>query len=574
MSARILVVDDNPLNVKLLAAKLAKDYYFVITAEDGLQAIEAVKKNMPDLILLDIMMPNLDGFETCLRLKADPATRHIPIVMVTALSDVKDRVRGLECGADDFLTKPINDIALMARVRSLLRLKIDDGRMASARSDSGAIRSFPPRRKRKKNPSRRTRSSSGRRRQRAREHHSASWSGRRRSGGSVVGRGSQAKTGEGHHDLVMASLDLDDEDGLYLLRATAGAGNPRAHFPSFFLRTKTKSTASPAALTSARTTIFCAPSKGRAFGPNAHPASAKRHYDRLRKNYEQSLALALVDPLTGAYNRRYLDMHCQWFCAKQNDGQTFVRPLLRPRPFQDRERHAWTRGRRRRFKETINRVLVSLRAADLVVRTGGEEFSVIMPETEQKTALREWERLRHAIASVPMKISEDALELTETASFGVASVNHESDLSPSSILERADAALYRAKETAAIKWSAKLDGIYVLNLFLRLFLFAFLLAGFALPASAVFARIFKETCSPKLTGLLETVRVCPAITRAEARCSPPIRFFTTKTPTFSTAFHRPPITRGKMFSDFVQTTADGKALLPLERQALIPHIRA
>ena len=131
MSARILVVDDNNLNVKLLAAKLAKDYYFVSTAENGPDALTVVHRDMPDLILLDVMMPDMDGFEVCTKIKEDPTTRHIPIVMVTALSDVKDRVRGLECGADDFLSKPINDTALMARVRSLLRLKmiIDEWRM-------------------------------------------------------------------------------------------------------------------------------------------------------------------------------------------------------------------------------------------------------------------------------------------------------------------------------------------------------------------------------------------------------------------------------------------------------------
>ena len=103
MTARILVVDDILPNIKLLEAKLSAEYFDVLSASDGESALEIATSEMPDLILLDVMMPGLDGFQVCERLRANPKTRHIPIVMVTALSDVSDRVRGLEAGADDFL---------------------------------------------------------------------------------------------------------------------------------------------------------------------------------------------------------------------------------------------------------------------------------------------------------------------------------------------------------------------------------------------------------------------------------------------------------------------------------------
>ena len=126
MTARILVVDDIEANVRLLEAKLTAEYYEVVTAADGVQALAAAAEHDPDIILLDVMMPGMDGFEVCRRLKADPATRHIPVVLVTALDGRRDRLSGLEAGADDFLTKPIDDVILFARVRSLGQA-VDEG---------------------------------------------------------------------------------------------------------------------------------------------------------------------------------------------------------------------------------------------------------------------------------------------------------------------------------------------------------------------------------------------------------------------------------------------------------------
>src|SRR5436305_806447 len=112
MSARILVVDDIEANVRLLEAKLQAEYYDVLTAFGGASALALAAAEKPDIILLDVMMPEMDGFEVCRRLKHDPATRHIPVVLVTALDGRRDRLTGLEAGADDFLTKPIDDVTL------------------------------------------------------------------------------------------------------------------------------------------------------------------------------------------------------------------------------------------------------------------------------------------------------------------------------------------------------------------------------------------------------------------------------------------------------------------------------
>ena len=143
MTARVLVVDDVPANVKLLEARLSAEYFDVVTAMSGEEALAICERADCDIVLLDVMMPDMDGFEVCRRLKAGLTTHHLPVVMVTALDQPSDRVKGLEAGADDFLTKPVSEVALIARVRSLSRLKLmtDELRMRALTSRDIGIQS-------------------------------------------------------------------------------------------------------------------------------------------------------------------------------------------------------------------------------------------------------------------------------------------------------------------------------------------------------------------------------------------------------------------------------------------------
>ena len=120
----LLVVDDNEQNLELLQAYLEDLGCGVVVARDGQEALDQVEKRSPDLVLLDVMMPRMSGFQACARIKGNPATRDIPILMVTALNEVGDVERAVECGADDFLTKPVNRLELLTRVRSQLKIRI------------------------------------------------------------------------------------------------------------------------------------------------------------------------------------------------------------------------------------------------------------------------------------------------------------------------------------------------------------------------------------------------------------------------------------------------------------------
>jgi diguanylate cyclase (GGDEF)-like protein len=281
MSARILVVDDIPLNAKLLAAWLTSEHYVVSTAADGFEALAKIDVEQPDIILLDAMMPGLDGFETCRRIKADVAMAHIPVVMVTALSEVDDLVRGFEAGADDFLIQPVNGLALVARVRSQLQ--------------------------------------------------------------------------------------------------------------------------------------------------------RKRYNERIREE-------ALVDPLTGAFNRRYFDAHASRLAARCRTARKPIAVVMVDvdhfKRINDTHGHA---AGDRVLKEVVDRVTSALRPSDLVTRRGGDEFAVVMPEADLDAAIRVGERLCGRIGDAPIE------GVAVTVSIGAAASTPDEEEELDATLERADASLYEAK---------------------------------------------------------------------------------------------------------------------------------
>ena len=442
MSARILVIDDIDANVRLLEAKLTADYYEVLTATDGVTGLAIAAAEQPDIILLDVMMPGMDGFQVCKRLKDDPCTRHIPVVLVTALDGRSDRIAGLDAGADEFLTKPIEDIMLFARVRSLTRLKVVLDELREREQSGRRVGVIGGVASRLAGAGGRVLIVDDNERQAQRlaselavEHRPV-----------IESELDKAHlTARGPVDLVILNTTSRSFDGLRFA-AQVRSHEATRNLPILALIDPDDKSRAIKALDIGVNDVLARPIDPEELAARVRTQiKRKRYTDLLRSNLDQSLEAAVTDPLTGLHNRRYMTGQLDALVARAvRDGMPVSALLLDIDHFKKINDSFGHDAGDEVLREFAVRLASNVRAVDLPCRFGGEEFVVVMPETALQDAERIAERIRMHVSGAPFRVAGGKEVLSVTISIGVAATHGEAD-TPEHLLKRADEALYEAK---------------------------------------------------------------------------------------------------------------------------------
>ncbi len=444
MTARVLIVDDIPTNVRLLEARLTAEYFEVVTATSGQQALDICASSDIDIVLLDVMMPEMDGFEVCKRLKSSHKTHHLPVLMITALDQPSDRVRGLEVGADDFLTKPVDDVQLLARVKSLVRLKAltDELRARAMTGQQIAVEDAI----------------------RAMDMISP-------SGGSILVVDTDQRHAErlrnylspehrvdiltqpadavfqvtgAQYELAIITMALTDFDPLRVCSQIRTLEHTRA-LPIILVSDDADKPRVVRALDLGVNDFITRPVERNELAARVRTQIRRHRYAmELRQSVNNTMAMAVTDDMTGLYNRRYFDRHLGVMLGKaQSQDRDMALMILDIDHFKSVNDNYGHDIGDAVLKEFAARLKRNIRGVDLACRFGGEEFVVLMPDTDYRQAEAIAERVRQSISERNFDIGAER-QLAVTVSAGVTLNEARSD-TPETLIKRADVALYRAK---------------------------------------------------------------------------------------------------------------------------------
>ncbi|MDE8344549.1 MAG: PleD family two-component system response regulator [Acidocella sp.] len=443
VTARILVVDDIAANARLLEARLSTEYYEVKTVHDSRNVIAIARNWQPDAVLLDVMMPEIDGYEVCRRLKAEAATAHIPVIMVTALREPPDRRQGLFSGADEFLSKPVEHEILLARLRGVIRMKrvMDEWRARDAATAALGLRAS----------------------QSLDEHPAPAITlivddllirahrlqdvlARQDIKSILVQHEAEAMAAlEGQDfDLITVSLSLTLSDPLRLVAKFQSNASTR-ETPLLLIAEHDQRDLVIGGLNLGATDCVMLPLDESEFLLRSHGHIRRKKYqDSLRNDVSNALSLAVIDPLTQLFNRRYLTSYLDRLCAEipSRNFAMLVIDIDHFKMINDRLGHPVGD----RVLCSVAEILrANLRKSDLISRYGGEEFvAVIGAMADDERALKVAEKLRQAIEDMTFMA-----DIRITTSIGVSV--YDGGISAAALIEQADAALYDAKRTGRNK---------------------------------------------------------------------------------------------------------------------------
>ncbi len=443
---RVLIVDDDPVNTKLISSMLPKDTYTVITAHSGETCLHKTQREHPDLILLDIMMPGVDGYEVTRRLKENSQTQHVPIMLIAAQDEKTDRIRGMEAGADDFLSKPVNAYELRARVQSLLRLKVYHEQLQTrSRSQDSVLEPalrdavqeetiYSPRILVVDNDPEEAQCL-----QECLDDASFRL--------TVVDSG-EAALESARNDTIDVMLldivlpDLNGFDVIEQIKKMPGHRNlqtvvvTRVDDPEEKIRS----------IRLGVDQYFVKPANREELSARVHALlKQKANLDRLSDQFENALQAAISDKLTGIYNHAYfkhfLDLEIKRSSRQKHPLALIMIDIDNFKQYNDAHGHPAGDA----LLKWIGGLLqTQIREVDVPARYGGEEFAVVLPYADREGAPHVAERIREAMRTEPL--SGPGMKKTEriTVSMGIAFYPDDAD-SAKELIRCADTALYQAK---------------------------------------------------------------------------------------------------------------------------------
>lgn len=443
MTANVLIVDDITSNIKLLEAKLLAEYYVVFTASNGKDALNILGNTKIDVVLLDVMMPDMDGFETCKKIKSNPETNHIPVIMVTALSDVENRVKGLESGADEFLTKPIDDTALFARVKSLTRMKavVDELKLRNTTNAELGASIIEMK-------------------------DSFAESKILLINDDVVQAKNIAKillhitnqvktisditelendTSDYKPDLVIINSELEQNDPLRICVTLRSNVKFRDIVIILQAQEEDKSMILKALELGINDYFFYPVDTNELIARTKTQLRKKYYQDNLRNALELSINLSIKDGLTGVFNRHYFDTHIKQMTNKANNNKRSLCLLMCDIDHFKQVNDTYGHQTGDILLKAVANVLKNIfRVTDLIARFGGEEFSILMDDITIKNAINVAERVRKEVESIDFKVKTQKEPIKRTISIGITEYKIGETIN--SFIERADKALYQAKD--------------------------------------------------------------------------------------------------------------------------------